>query len=76
LLVVSQFTLCADLAGNRPSFTPAAAPRDARPLIDRVVDRCTAMLGRPVATGRFAADMQVALVNDGPVTIWLDLPHG
>jgi D-tyrosyl-tRNA(Tyr) deacylase len=74
LLVVSQFTLCADLAGNRPSFTTAAPPEAARPLIYRVVERCTGLLGRPVATGRFAADMQVALVNDGPVTIWIDLP--
>jgi D-tyrosyl-tRNA(Tyr) deacylase len=76
LLVVSQFTLCADLAGNRPSFTPAAPPDEARPLIDRLVARCTALLDRPVATGRFGADMQVALVNDGPVTIWIDLPPG
>ncbi len=74
LLIVSQFTLCADLAGNRPSFTPAAPPDEARPLIDRVVDRCTTLIGRPVATGWFAADMQVSLVNDGPVTIWIDLP--
>jgi D-tyrosyl-tRNA(Tyr) deacylase len=76
LLVVSQFTLCADLAGNRPSFTPAAPPDAARPLIDQVVARTAMLLGRPVATGRFGADMQVALVNDGPVTIWIDLPPG
>lgn len=69
LLVVSQFTLAADLAGgNRPSFTGAAAPDEGRRLYDYFVDRARA--AHPVVqTGEFAADMQVHLVNDGPVTI-------
>jgi len=69
LLIVSQFTLAADLSGgNRPSFGGAAAPEDGRRLYDYFVDR--AREAHPVvATGVFAADMQVHLVNDGPVTI-------
>jgi D-tyrosyl-tRNA(Tyr) deacylase len=67
-LVVSQFTLAASLAkGNRPSFEPAEAPARAEPLYLRVADQLRAA-GLPVATGRFGADMQVDLVNDGPVT--------
>jgi D-tyrosyl-tRNA(Tyr) deacylase len=67
-LVVSQFTLAASLAkGNRPSFEPAEAPARAEPLYLRVADQLRAA-GLPVATGRFGADMQVELVNDGPVT--------
>jgi len=78
LLIVSQFTLVADTAGgNRPSFTQAAAPDDGRRLYEYVVNRAQA--AHPVVqTGRFAADMKVQLVNDGPVTIPLriapDLP--
>ena len=69
LLLVSQFTLAADTTGgNRPSFTQAAAPEEGRRLYDYVVDRARA-LHPQVATGQFAADMQVHLVNDGPVTI-------
>jgi D-aminoacyl-tRNA deacylase len=72
MLVVSQFTLYADCRkGRRPSFTGAAAPAIAEPLVDRFADGLRA-LGLPVATGRFGAEMQVELVNDGPVTIWLD----
>jgi len=69
LLLVSQFTLAADTAGgNRPSFTQAAAPDEGRRLYDYFVDRARA--AHPVVqTGRFAADMKVQLVNDGPVTI-------
>jgi len=76
VLVVSQFTLGADVRrGNRPSFTSAAPPEVAQPVIDQVVRRLTER-GVPVATGRFGAMMQVALVNDGPVTIVLDVVDG
>lgn len=69
LLIVSQFTLAADTkGGNRPSFTQAAPPEEGRRLYDYVVRQAQA-LHPIVATGQFAADMQVHLVNDGPVTI-------
>ncbi|MGI4779192.1 MAG: D-aminoacyl-tRNA deacylase [Janthinobacterium lividum] len=73
LLVVSQFTLAADAtSGNRPSFKQAAPPDEGRRLYDRFVAR--ARIAHPVvATGVFAADMQVHLVNDGPVTIPLQM---
>jgi D-tyrosyl-tRNA(Tyr) deacylase len=71
-LVVSQFTLCADLSrGNRPGFSGAAAPDLAETLYGRFCDRLREQ-GVPVETGRFAAHMAVRLVNDGPVTIWMD----
>ncbi len=73
LLVVSQFTLmAATRKGNRPSYIAAAGEAVARPMYERFVARMEELLGRKVATGEFGADMQVALVNDGPVTIWID----
>src|SRR5262245_51591368 len=72
VLVVSQFTLYGDCSkGRRPSFIGAAPPTVAEPLYEAFVTALK-MLGVPVATGRFAADMQVELVNDGPVTFILD----
>jgi len=72
LLLVPQFTLAADTRkGNRPSFTPAAAPETGRRLFDQLSER--ARVAWPeTAFGRFGADMQVALVNDGPVTFWIE----
>lgn len=76
LLLVSQFTLAADTRkGARPSFTPAAAPADGLRLFDEFVRQVRARHER-VATGQFGADMQVALVNDGPVTFSLRVPPG
>lgn len=72
-LVVSQFTLAADTSrGNRPGFSAAAAPEDGRRLYAHFAASLAA-LGIPTQTGEFGADMAVELVNDGPVTIWLDL---
>lgn len=72
-LVVSQFTLFANTTkGNRPSFTDAAPPEQALPLVERVVQALRALGVAHVATGRFGARMDVELVNDGPVTIVLD----
>jgi len=72
LLLVPQFTLTADTKkGTRASFTKGAPPDKAQAYFDRLVAQCSAALD-DVATGRFGADMQVSLVNDGPVTFWLD----
>jgi D-tyrosyl-tRNA(Tyr) deacylase len=73
LLLVPQFTLAADTrSGMRPSFTPAADPGTGQRLFDYFAHRAQE-LHQPVACGRFGADMQVALVNDGPVTFWLEV---
>jgi len=72
-LVVSQFTLAADTSrGNRPGFSAAAAPEEGRRLYELFAERLRAE-GVPVETGEFGADMDVALVNQGPVTIWLEV---
>ncbi len=70
-LIVSQFTLAADLRGNRPGFSPAASPDEGKRLYDYFTDRIKAE-GIPTANGIFGADMDVTLTNQGPVTIWLD----
>jgi D-tyrosyl-tRNA(Tyr) deacylase len=73
ILAVSQFTLFASTRkGNRPSWSGAAPPDVAQPRFDALVTALARELGKPVPTGIFGAAMQVALVNDGPVTIWLD----
>lgn len=73
ILLVSQFTLHASTAkGTRPSFHAAARPEQARPLYEKFAAQLSAALGRPVQTGEFGAMMDVALVNDGPVTLLLD----
>ena len=73
VLVVSQFTLLASTKkGNRPAYIRAARPEVAIPLYEQFCAALEAALGRPVPTGTFGADMQVALVNDGPVTICID----
>jgi D-tyrosyl-tRNA(Tyr) deacylase len=73
LLVVSQFTLHASTKkGNRPSYLRAAKPEVAIPLYEQFVQQLQHASGIPVQTGEFGADMKVRLLNDGPVTIWLD----
>ena len=73
VLIVSQFTLQASTRkGNRPSYIHAAPEAVSRPLYEQFAARVAELLGREVATGEFGADMQVELVNDGPVTIWMD----
>jgi len=73
LLLVSQFTLHASTAkGNRPSYIRAARPEEAVPLYLRAKQRLSELLGRPIRTGEFGANMQVQLTNDGPVTIMID----
>ena len=75
-LVVSQFTLAADTKrGNRPGFSSAAFPDEGRALYEYFADGL-AQGGVPVETGKFGADMKVSLINDGPVTIWLDTAEG
>ncbi len=73
IIIVSQFTLYAlTKKGNRPSFIKAAKPEIAIPLYEKFVARVSNDLGKPVGTGAFGADMKVALINDGPVTIVID----
>ena len=73
VLIVSQFTLHASTKkGNRPSYIRSAPEAVSRPMYEMFVARVEAELGRKVSTGEFGADMQVSLVNDGPVTIWID----
>ena len=73
ILVVSQFTLhAATQKGNRPSFTRAARPEQAIPLYEHFIREQQSLSGKTIQTGRFGAGMQVSLVNDGPVTIYMD----
>ena len=73
VMVVSQFTLHASTKkGNRPSYFRAAGEAISRPMYEKFVASVEQALGKRVATGEFGADMKVALVNDGPVTIWID----
>ena len=73
VLVVSQFTLMASTRkGNRPSYIRASKPDFAVPMYEKFCQRLSSLLGKPVQTGIFGADMQVSLVNDGPVTIVMD----
>jgi D-tyrosyl-tRNA(Tyr) deacylase len=74
LLLVPQFTLAADTnSGNRPSFTPAAPPSEGKRLFEYLAAQAASEIGN-LATGEFGADMKVGLVNDGPVTFWLEVP--
>jgi D-aminoacyl-tRNA deacylase len=73
ILAISQFTLIASTRkGTRPSFNDAARPEQARPLYELFLTQASAALGRPIERGEFGADMQVTLINDGPVTIVID----
>ena len=73
IMVVSQFTLFASTKkGNRPSYIRSAPEAISRPMYEKFVATVEQTLGKKVATGEFGADMQVELVNDGPVTIWID----
>jgi len=76
-LVVSQFTLCADLAkGKRPGFEMAMRPPGSEQLYLKFCERLAALTGRPVKTGKFGASMVVSLRNDGPASYWLDFAPG
>jgi D-tyrosyl-tRNA(Tyr) deacylase len=73
ILLISQFTLyAATKKGNRPSYIAAAKPEIAIPIYEQMILQLTKDLGKPIATGQFGADMKVALLNDGPVTIMID----
>ena len=76
IILVSQFTLHASTKkGNRPSYIRAGRPESAIPLYEQLVSEFSKMLGKPIGTGIFGADMEVSLTNDGPVTIILDSKH-
>lgn len=76
VMVVSQFTLHASTKkGNRPSYIRSAPEAISRPLYEEFVAKVEQAVGRSVATGVFGADMQISLINDGPVTIWIDSKH-
>lgn len=73
ILVVSQFTLHASTKkGNRPSYIRASGPAHAIPMYENFIEQLQQILGKPVKTGVFGEDMQVSLINDGPITIWID----
>ena len=73
ILLVSQFTLhAATKKGNRPSYIKASKPPIAQPLYEKMIVQLERDLGKKIATGEFGADMKVSLVNDGPITIWID----
>ena len=73
ILLISQFTLHANTKkGNRPSYIKASKPETAIPLYEKMIVLLTLDLGKPIFTGEFGADMKVELLNDGPVTIWID----
>lgn len=73
ILLISQFTLhAATQKGNRPSYSKAARPEIAIPVYEKMITVLNSLLPKPIATGSFGADMQVSLVNDGPVTIMID----
>lgn len=73
ILLISQFTLHAMVKkGNRPSYIRAARPEVAVPIYNKLIDNLQKELGKPIGTGTFGAEMQVALINEGPLTIWID----
>ena len=73
VLLVSQFTLHASTKkGNRPSYIKAARPETAIPIYEKFIRELSDLSGKPIKTGTFGADMKVSLINDGPVTIWMD----
>ena len=73
ILLISQFTLHANTKkGNRPSYIKASKPETAIPLYEKMIAQLTLDLGKPIFTGEFGANMKVELLNDGPVTIWID----
>lgn len=73
ILIISQFTLLANTRkGNRPSYIEAARPEQSEPMYEEFLKQMTAELGKAVGKGKFGTDMQIALINDGPVSIWID----